>query len=355
VRVLVTGGAGFIGANVALGLSARHENWHVVAFDNLRRRGSELNLPRLREGGVAFVHGDVRDAADLTAVGRVDALVECSAEPSATAGIDGSLDYLVKTNLLGAHVCLEFCHRHDAQLVFLSTSRVYPIAKLRGLAFDETETRLRLAAEQAVLGASERGISEVFPVDGARSFYGATKLAAEHLIVEYAETFGLRTVTNRCGVVAGPWQMGKIDQGIVAFWLLAHHFGRPLDYIGLGGSGKQVRDLLHVDDLLGLVDLQLEDSESWRGTVVNVGGGNACSVSLLELTGLCREITGTTVPVRSSAEERPGDIPFYVSDCTRLFAKTGWRPTADPAAILTDTYSWIAANELALERALGID
>ena len=355
MRVLVTGGAGFVGANVALGLAARHENWDVVALDNLRRRGSELNLPRLRDGGVAFVHGDVRAAEDVAAVGQVDAVVECSAEPSVVAGIDGGLDYLVQTNLIGAHVCLEFCRRHDAQLVFLSTSRVYPVAPLRSLAFQETDTRLELAPEQALPGASAHGISEDFPLTGARSFYGATKLAAELLIAEHAETFGLRTVTNRCGVVAGPWQMGKIDQGIAAFWLLAHHFGRPLHYIGLGGSGKQVRDLLHVDDLLALIDLQLGDSEGWRGAVANVGGGATCSVSLLELTALCREITGRAVPVRSPADERPGDIPLYISDCSRLFAITAWRPLADPAAILTDTYDWIVANERALSRALGID
>jgi CDP-paratose 2-epimerase len=355
LRVLVTGGAGFIGANVAVGLAALHENWSVVAFDNLRRRGSELNLPRLRAGGVSFVHGDVRDVEDLAAVGRVDAVVECSAEPSVTAGAETGLDYLVKTNLLGAYVCLEFCRRNDAQLLFLSTSRVYPIAHLRRLAFTETDTRLVLSGEQSVPGAGERGISEAFPLDGARSLYGATKLAAEHLIDEYVETFGLRAVVNRCGVVAGPWQMGKIDQGIVAFWLLAHHFGRPLDYIGLGGSGKQVRDLLHIGDLLRLIDVQLADPERWRGVVANVGGGLACSTSLLELTLNCREITGKTVPVHASAGERANDIPVYISDCTRLFGLTDWRPSADQTAILTDTYSWIVENERALALALGAD
>ena len=205
----------------------------------------------------------------------------------------------MKTNLLGAYVCLEFCRRNDAQLVFLSTSRVYPIAHLRALAFNEAETRLELIDQQTLPGASGCGISEMFPLDGARSLYGATKLAAEHLIAEYVETFGLRVVINRCGVIAGPWQMGRIDQGVVAFWLLAHHFGQPLDYLGLGGSGKQIRDLLHVDDLVRLIDRQLKDPEHWRGVVANVGGGLGCSVSLLELTLLCREITGRTVPVQS--------------------------------------------------------
>src|SRR5438105_2864676 len=130
MRVLLTGGAGFIGANVALGLLARHPDWEIVAVDNLRRRGSELNLPRMREAGVAFAHADVRQLDDLLSLGAFDALVECSAEPSALAGVDGNPDYLVKSNLLGAYHCLEFARRHEAYVLFLSTSRVYPIATL---------------------------------------------------------------------------------------------------------------------------------------------------------------------------------------------------------------------------------
>jgi len=355
MRVLVTGGAGFVGANVALGLAARHDDWRVAAFDNLSRRGSELNLPRLRRGGVEFVHGDVRDAEDLAEVGAVDAVVECSAEPSVLAGIDGGLDRLVKTNLLGAYICLEFCRRQDARFIFLSTSRVYPVQHLESLAFEETDTRFELVDDQPVPGASSRGISEAFPLDGPRTFYGTTKLAAEHLVAEYVETFGLQAVVDRCGVIAGPWQMGKVDQGVFAYWLLAHQFGKPLSYIGFEGSGKQVRDLIHVNDVLDLIDLQLGDPEHWSGVVANVGGGRACSLSLLELTALCREITGRSVPVAATADRRPGDIPSYVSDCAHLFGMTDWRPSADATAILTHTYDWIVANESAVGRALALD
>jgi CDP-paratose 2-epimerase len=116
-----------------------------------------------------------------------------------------------------------------------------------------------------------------------------------------------------------------------------------------------VRDLIHVDDVHTLIDRQLGDPERWRGVVANVGGGVECSLSLLELTALCREITGNVVPVEASAEGRPGDIPSYVSDCSHLFGLTDWRPSTDATAILTDTYDWIAANEHALGVALGID
>jgi CDP-paratose 2-epimerase len=356
MKVLVTGGAGFIGANLAVGLAARHQGWQVTALDNLQRRGSELNLPRLRHGGVRFMHGDVRAADDLTAVGQIDAVVECSAEPSVMAGVDGSgLDRMVGTNLVGAYTCLELCRRHDAQLVFLSTSRVYPIGPLSSLPLTETETRFELTDDREVQGASARGISEAFPLEGHRTLYGATKLAAELLIEEYVATFGLRAVVNRCGVVAGPWQMGKVDQGVVAYWMLAHRFRRPLTYIGFGGVGKQVRDLLHVDDLLGLVDLQLSDPEPWTGVVVNVGGGPERSASLLELSEICAEVTGNSIPVSASSDDRPGDIPWYVTDSTRLNDLTAWRPSSTVGVILSDVHEWILDNERELGPALAID
>ena len=351
-RVLITGGAGFIGGSLAIGLAGRHPEWQVLALDNLRRRGSELNLPRLRAAGVRFIHGDVRELDDLIEVGRLDAIIECSAEPSVMAGVDGSPEYVVRTNLEGAYNCLELARRAGAQLVFLSTSRVYPVAALESLVCSELETRLELSDEQPVLGASSKGIAESFPLEGARTIYGATKLCAEHLIEEYAETYGLSAVINRCGVVAGPWQMGKVDQGVFTYWMLAHHFQRPLAYIGFGGTGKQVRDLLHVDDLLDLVDEQLGDPARWTGVTVNVGGGRACSLSLRETTDLCATITGRIVDVGSAGEDRPGDIPIYLSDCTRLHEMTDWRPRRGPDEILSDIHAWIVAHEAALATAL---
>jgi CDP-paratose 2-epimerase len=301
---------------------------------------------------VSFHHGDVRVLNDLLEVGEVDALLECSAEPSVMAGVGGSPDYVVQTNLMGAYNCLELARRSGAQFVFLSSSRVYPVAALEGLAYREAGTRLELEDKQPLPGASARGIAESFPLQGARTLYGASKLSAELLTGEYAASYGLNTVINRCGVVAGPWQMGKVDQGVFTYWMLAHHFQRPLAYIGFGGAGKQVRDLLHIEDLLELVDEQLGDPARWAGVTVNVGGGRDCSLSLCETTELCRQITGRTVEVSASAEDRPGDIPIYVSDCSRLHELTGWRARRGPAKILADIHAWIAEHESALAQAL---
>jgi CDP-paratose 2-epimerase len=351
MRILVTGGCGFVGASVSMALAARNPDWELVAFDNLRRRGSELNLPRLRLAGVDFVHGDVRDPRDLLDISRIDALVECSAEPAVLAGFERP-DYVVSTNLFGAYHCLELARRDDALYVFLSTSRVYPTDTLRGLNLVETDARFELAPAQNVPGVSLEGISEAFPLDGARTLYGTTKLAGELLAVEYADAFGLRTVVNRCGVIAGPWQMGKVDQGVFTHWVLSHYFGRPLRYIGYGGSGKQVRDLLFVDDLVELIEDQLLRPEDWTGFKGNVGGGRACSLSLLETTNLCRELTGNEVPIDSVHEPRAGDVPLYISDCNRLFDRTQWRPRHSPQQVLEEITEWVRENDRNLEAAL---
>lgn len=353
--ILITGGAGFVGSNLAIELARRHADWEVVALDNLHRPGSELNPPRLEEAGVRFVRADVREVADLADLAPVTALIECSAEPSVMSGVDGDTSFLFHTNLTGAYNCLELARRDGAFLLFLSTSRVYPVAALNGLAYEEGDTRLELADEQAVPGASAAGISERFPLAGARTLYGTTKLAAEMLIEEYRETFGLRAVVDRCGVIAGPWQMGKVDQGVFAHWLLSHHFGLPLTYFGYGGAGKQVRDLLHVADLVDLVDEQLTEPDRWDGEVVNVGGGREVSLSLAETTEICRELTGREVPISSNPEDRTGDVPIYISDCGRLFGRTGWRPARSARDTLADLSAWIDEHADQLRDTLGLD
>jgi CDP-paratose 2-epimerase len=354
VRVLITGGAGFVGANVGIGLASRHRDWEVVALDNLYRRGSELNLPRLEAASVRFIRADVREPSDLMALEPIDALVECSAEPSALAGLRGDTAYPVHTNLLGAYNCLELARRDGAQLVFLSTSRVYPFPTLNAIAYQETETRFELAREQEIPGVSPAGISERFPIAGARTLYGATKLAAELLVTEYAAGFGLATVIDRCGVIAGPWQMGKVDQGVFTFWMLHHHFRKPLRYIGYGGEGKQVRDVLHVDDLVELIDQQLLDPDHWEGVTANVGGGPERSLSLLETTRICRELTGNEVPIEPDLETRYGDVPVYLSDCEVLFRHTAWRPRLSARTVLSDILDWIASNAEQVGEALAV-
>lgn len=352
--ILLTGGAGFVGSNLAIRLKNELAGRaRVVALDNLKRRGSELNVPRLLKAGVEYVHGDVRQPEDLEAVGEVGVIIDCSAEPSVLAGFSGSPRYVVDTNLNGTTNCLELARRYHADFIFLSTSRVYPTAAINGLNFRETGTRFEWTDDQKLPGASSRGLTEEFPLEGTRSLYGATKFCSELLVREYLEMYGLRGVINRCGVISGPWQMGKADQGVIVLWLASHLYGRPLNYIGFGGTGKQVRDVLHVDDLYELIRLQMNDMESYSGQVYNVGGGPDNSFSLLELTEACSRITGKILPVPGVPENRPADIRCYVTDNSKISAISGWGPKKNKQMLLEDTARWIRDNQEALRPILG--
>jgi CDP-paratose 2-epimerase len=163
----------------------------------------------------------------------------------------------------------------------------------------------------------------------------------------------MRALIDRCGVIAGPWQMGKVDKGVATLWVARHYFRRPLRYTGFGGLGKQVRDLLHVDDLFDLLQLQIARPTAWDGRSYNVGGGDAVSVSLRELTELCVAETGGTVPIDSAPETAGVDLRIYLTDTRKAEADFGWGPTRDPARIVRDIRAWIEAHRETLERILA--
>ncbi len=343
--ILITGGAGFIGSTLSLFLKSRYPHLTVIAFDNLRRRGSELNVPRLQGAGIEFVHGDIRNTQDLSFSSSIDCLIECSAEPSVLAGINSSPSYVLQTNLMGAVNCFELARMHQSDVLFLSTSRVYPIPHLKHLALKETETRFALE-KQSIQGGSLKGINEQFPLDNYRSLYGSTKLSAELILQEYIQSYQMKGVINRFGVVAGPWQMGKADQGLVAYWLSRYVFPkRDLSYIGFKGTGKQTRDILHVNDLCLAIDVQLRDITLHNGLIYNIGGGIDSSASLVELTALCEQITGIKVPIKRIRSPRKNDIPVYISDYSLFEAKTGWKPTRSLSQTVEDTFRWMQENK----------
>ena len=352
-NILITGGAGFVGSALAIAIRRAHPDATVIAFDNLRRRGSEINLPRLKAEGIRFVHGDVRSLQDLSEIRPApDLILECSAEPSVLAGYGGSPDYLIHTNLTGCFHCLEIARLAKADFLFVSTSRVYPVAPINRLTFEETGTRFQLLPGQSVPGASEHGISEEFPLHGARSLYGMTKLAAELMVAEYGDAYGIRFLIDRCGLLTGPWQMAKADQGVIAFWVAAHCLQRSLKYIGFGGTGKQVRDFLHIDDFCDLILDQIAHLDLYAGRHWNVGGGVENSLSLREATELCREVTGRTVDVVSTDENRPADLRLYITDHRAVSAVNGWAPRRDARHTLTDIAAWVDGHSATLREVL---
>lgn len=343
-NILITGGAGFVGANLALKLKADFPDVHIICLDNLKRRGSELSLKRLKTAGIEFIHGDIRNKEDFV-FNKIDLLLECSAEPSVLAGINSSPDYLLNTNLVGTINCLEVARQHQAAVLFLSTSRIYPISYINDLAFTESNTRFDILDDQSVPGASSKGIAEHFPLDKARSLYGVTKLASELIINEYVDTYGMKAIIDRCGVITGPWQMGKVDQGVFVLWVAKHYFKQSLSYIGYGGEGKQVRDFIHIDDLYASIKYQLEHFDDFASETLNVGGGLANSVSLQELTALCQEVTGNNIDIAQIKEDRPADLRFFITDSSKFLEKSGLTWQKDARQTVTDIYEWIRDNE----------
>ncbi len=351
-HVLITGGAGFVGSNLALKLEADFPDLRITCMDNLKRRGSELSLARFKAAGIEFLHGDIRNKEDFPAE-DVDLILECSAEPSVLAGIGSSPEYLLNTNLVATLNCLELARKHNAKFLFLSTSRVYPISYINSLEFTEGEDRFDISDNQTTPGASSAGISEVFPLDKPRSLYGVTKLASELVIQEYAETYGLPSIINRCGVITGPWQMGKVDQGVFVLWVAKHYFKKSLSYIGYGGEGKQVRDFIHIEDLYLAIKHQLQNFNNYTDQVYNIGGGLENSVSLKELTKLCEGITGNKIEIASVKEDRPADLRFFITDSRRFLEKSGLKWQKDARTTVQEIYEWIRDNEAQLEPILA--
>jgi CDP-paratose 2-epimerase len=291
---------------------------------------------------------------DLEQLPAVDLLVECSAEPSVHAGYEGDVRYLVNTNLLGTFNCLEYARRHGTAVIFLSTSRVYSIPALRSLPLQVAGKRFVLEKGSAGPGWSERGIAEDFPTTGARSLYGTTKLASELLIEEYSAAYGLLTIVNRCGVIAGPWQMGKVDHGFFTLWAARHFYKRSLRYTGFGGKGHQVRDVLHIADLHALVERQIDAFEQHRGQIYNVGGGFELSVSLAELTELCVSRTQAQLRLDCDPTTRPADIPYFITDHDNVSRTTGWQPARSVETILDEVLDWLGQHCGVLERILEV-
>lgn len=343
-RILITGGCGFVGSTLASYLKNKDSRIEVVALDNFWRKGSELNAIRLREQGIEIIQGDVRFPEDFEKAGDCDCVIDCAAEPSVLAGSDNP-KYLIDTNLIGTVNALEYARKRKSVFVFLSTSRIYPIEHLNALLFREKESRYELVDEQKEKEVSNRGVTERFRIDGSRTLYGATKISAEHFVKEYASTFGLKAVINRCGVIAGPWQFGKVDQGVIALWVARHYFKKPLRYIGFGGNGKQVRDFMHADDVCEAIQFELENIDSITGETYILSGSSPMSVSLKELSAVCRDITGNRVEISPVPENRSGDIRIFLGDHAKFTGVSRWRPRKDIKVVCGDIFSWIKGNE----------
>jgi CDP-paratose 2-epimerase len=334
-KYLVTGGAGFIGCNYVHRLLGRGDG--AIIYDNLSRRGGEANVAWLREehGPDSFrlVVSDVRDHRALRqATEGVDVVVHLAGQTAVTTSVqDPRSDF--EDNALGTFNALEAARLAGCEPVFLyaSTNKVYGGMEDVGVIEEETRYTYRDFLH---------GIPETHPLD-FHSPYGCSKGAGDQYVRDYARIYDLPTVVFRQSCIYGPRQMGVEDQGWVAWFVIAALTGKPTT---IYGDGKQVRDVLYVDDLLDVYDAAVEQIETSAGRVYNVGGGPEHTMSVwAEFGPLLERLMGDQVAV-SYDDWRPGDQRVYVSDIRRAKKELGWEPQVGVREGIERLYQWVAGN-----------
>jgi CDP-paratose 2-epimerase len=342
---LITGGAGFIGCNLAQRLV--RSGTPVLILDNLSRPGVQRNLDLLQAkypGKVEVVIGDVRSRQEVrAAVRRASAVYHFAAQVAVTTSlVEPRHDFEV--NAHGTLNVLEALRElpKPPPLLYTSTNKVY--GSVSDVRLDELAQRFVPVHP----GVAARGIDEARPLD-FHSPYGCSKGCADQYVRDYARSFGLPTVVFRMSCIYGRHQFGNEDQGWVAHFLIRALSGRP---ITLFGDGKQVRDVLYVDDLTRAMVAASERADVLAGNAFNVGGGAQHTLSLLELIDMIRDITGERCQVDFEGA-RVGDQRYYVSDVSKLTQATGWEPTTSVEEGVQKLARWV--REQHVGGALGGD
>jgi CDP-paratose 2-epimerase len=343
-RVLVTGGAGFVGSNLTNSLLA--DGFDVTVFDAMLRAGSKENLAwlRSRSNRLRVVQGDVRDfKAVKDVVADIDVIYHLAGQVAVTSSVsDPRSDF--ETNALGTLNVLEAARESGRQpiIVFTSTNKVY--GGMEDVPVVEGATRYSFTG-------FPNGISEARPLD-FHSPYGCSKGAADQYVRDYCRIYDLPTVVFRMSCIYGPRQFGTEDQGWVAHFIISVLTGRS---ITIYGDGKQVRDVLFVDDLVRAFRLAVDKIDRVAGEVFNIGGGSSNTMSVwAEFGQLVRELSGRDISVDFDGW-RPGDQPCYVSDIRKARELLEWRPVIDKETGVRRLWEWASSNLNILERGQGAD
>ncbi len=336
MKILITGGCGFVGANLILFLKKKKIN--VTSIDNLSKKGSKFNLNLLKKNNIKNYNFDISKKNFLKKLPKFNLIIDCCAEASVEYS-KKNFEKVINTNLLGTLNILEKCKNDKSKIIFLSSSRVYPInlinKKIGSFNFKKNIPIKKM-------------ISENDKLTGPKTIYGSTKLASEMFIEEFAYAFGLKYIINRCGVISGPLQFGKEDQGFVSLWTWRHIMNKKLNYIGFGGFGNQVRDVLHIYDLCDLIFIQINKFNKVFNKTFNVGGSKYSYISLKKLTKLCQIITKKKIKFSKIKKTSIYDIPYYISDNRLVSSTYNWKPKRKMFDIVKDIYLWILNNQIKL-------
>lgn len=334
MNILVIGGAGFIGCNIAEFYAVRGDN--VVVFDNLSRKGASLNLAYLTEKykSMKFIYGDVRNYYDLTSVFQkqsFDAVFHMAAQVAVTTSVKRTREDF-EINALGTFNVLEAMREvnSDAFMVYASTNKVY--GEMLDIEVEETFDRYQYKD-------FPDGISENYLLN-FHSPYGCSKGAADQYVIDYSRIYGLKTLVFRQSCIYGYRQFGIEDQGWVAWFTIAAAFGKT---ITIYGDGKQIRDVLFIDDLIKAYDMALKNREIVNGQAYNIGGGRF-QMSLLELLAFLENFIGHKIPIEFS-DWRPGDQKVYVSNNAKAKRDFDWGPSTSVEEGVEKLYRWVKDNK----------
>lgn len=343
MNILITGGAGFVGANLAFHLSRNHK---VTVMDNLVRRGSELNLYKFKDYDIEFIHGDIRNPEDLNHLpGKYDFILETAAQPAACTGYSNPV-FDITNNYNGLLNVLEYARRTNSKMIFWSTNKVYSGDKINAIPRKETATRYVWKHK------GFKGIPENYPIDGGdHSIYGLSKVCADLTCQEWAKAFDMPIIVNRFSCLAGPGQFGKSEQGWLAWFVIAAILGLPVTLYGY--KGKQVRDVLFMPDICNLIDIQMKDIYKHSGEVFNIGGGNKINTSLIECIEMIEKITGYHIDQEYLLNVRKSDQCVYISDISKAKKLLKWEPTVGMEDGIISIIDWVNRNEKELRQLYG--
>ena len=335
MKILITGGCGFVGSNIAIYLKNKIKKAKISTLDNLTRKGSLINKIRLKKYKIKNYNFNIIKFDKLKVLPRFDLIIDCCAEPAIEASKKDP-DNVFNTNLIGTFNILKKCIKDKSNIIFLSSSRVYSITKLRKyIKTNDFSKPIK----------SKRLIDENFETSSASSLYGFTKIASEKLIKEFFYKTNLKYIINRFGVIAGPWQFGKQDQGFMPLWVAKHFLKKRLSYIGFNANGHQVRDVLHIDDVCKIIFLQIKNLKKINNMTFNVGGGIKNLISLRDLTAKCVKLTKNKIKIGKISNTSNYDIPYYVTNNSKIKKFYKWKPTKNINQILNDIYIWLISNK----------
>ena len=333
MKILITGGCGFVGTNLSLFL--KKKNHKITSLDNLSRKGSRYNLQLLRKNKIKNLKINTENEKKILKIPKFDLIIDCCAEAAVEVS-KNDFDRVINTNLIGTINILKKAKIDHSKIIFLSSSRVYPINS-----FDEFSKKKLLKKDLKI----SKMFNENSNINGAKTIYGVTKLASEMFIEEFSYAFKMKYIINRCGVISGPLQFGKQDQGFISLWIWRHLMKKKLSYIGYEGLGNQVRDVLHIDDLSELINIQIKNLNKINNTLFTVGGSKKSYTSLKKLTEMCHKITGNKILMSKIKKTSIYDIPYFITDNSKVTRTYGWKPKKNITNIIKDTYKWLKINK----------